>query len=247
MKKAVSALLSVLLLLSLASVSFAEASTGSEGTLQAQSGSDPEAGWDFSVPTEITEDVQALFDQALEGLLGVNYTPVAVLGQNGETWCILARASVVYPDAKPYNVLVYLREQDGTAQLQNIYELWIGAHSEKLSAAEIELDYGSSALYSAEDMDAAVAVIRAKFDTWEGCELHRVSYAGDECSSAENLAWMRSLGDTQAYSQCIEFTSEFHSPKEAYGAWEADKEYTGWQWWLARSDGGDWELLTWGY
>jgi len=31
------------------------------------------------------------------------------------------------------------------------------------------------------------------------------------------------------------------------GAWEADKEYTDWQWWLAREEGGDWELLTWGY
>ena len=25
------------------------------------------------------------------------------------------------------------------------------------------------------------------------------------------------------------------------------EEYTDWQWWLARSEGGDWELLTWGY
>ena len=27
----------------------------------------------------------------------------------------------------------------------------------------------------------------------------------------------------------------------------ADTEYTGWKWWLARSDGGEWKLMTWGY
>ena len=41
--------------------------------------------------------------------------------------------------------------------------------------------------------------------------------------------------------------SDFHSPVEAGGAWEPDTEYTDWQWWLARSDGGKWKLLTWGY
>ena len=30
-------------------------------------------------------------------------------------------------------------------------------------------------------------------------------------------------------------------------AWDADTEYEGWQWWLARSEGGAWTLLTWGY
>ena len=29
--------------------------------------------------------------------------------------------------------------------------------------------------------------------------------------------------------------------------WEADKEYTDWEWWLARTADGGWQLLTWGY
>ena len=28
---------------------------------------------------------------------------------------------------------------------------------------------------------------------------------------------------------------------------EKISEYTGWQWWLARSNGGKWKLMTWGY
>ena len=83
--------------------------------------------WDMSVPTEMTEEAQNVFDQAMEGLVGVDYTPVAVLGRCGGTYCILCKATVVYPDAKPYNALVYVNE-DG---IQNIYELWIEKHAEK--------------------------------------------------------------------------------------------------------------------
>jgi len=31
------------------------------------------------------------------------------------------------------------------------------------------------------------------------------------------------------------------------GAWEPDAEYNDWQWWLARSADGGWDLLTWGF
>ena len=51
----------------------------------------------------------------------------------------------------------------------------------------------------------------------------------------------------ETFDQCIMFTSDFHSPKNGGGAWNPDSEYTGWQWWLARSDGSKWKLMTWGY
>ena len=88
---------------------------------------DKDEGWDMSVPTEITEEVQTLFDKAMEELVGVDYTPVAVLGVKDDTTCILCKATVVYPGAKPYNALVYVGE-DG---IENIYELWIEKHAEK--------------------------------------------------------------------------------------------------------------------
>ena len=83
--------------------------------------------WDFSVPTEITEEIQSAFDKAMENLDGVNYIPVAVLGVQDEVCCILCKATAVYPEAKPYNVLVYLNGNE----IQNIYELWIEKHAEK--------------------------------------------------------------------------------------------------------------------
>ena len=83
--------------------------------------------WDLSAPTEVTEEVRAIFDKATEGLLGVSYVPVCVLGVQGGTYCILCKATVIYPNAEPNNVLMYVNE-DG---IQNIYELWIDKHDKK--------------------------------------------------------------------------------------------------------------------
>ena len=113
-------------------------------------------------------------------------------------------------------------------------------------AAPTENSSASSAIFTAEDLAAAEARIREEFDTW-GCELHSLQYAGDICCNRENLDWMNDLGDGETFTQCAEFLSDFHSPAEGGGAWEPDFEYTDWQWWLARTEGGDWEIVDWGY
>ena len=89
--------------------------------------------------------------------------------------------------------------------------------------------------------------IKCQFASWAGCELHSLRYAGDECNSAENIKWLNELDEGQNYVQVVEFLSDFHSPEFAYGAWEENIEYTDYQWWLARTANGGWQLLTWGY
>ena len=113
--------------------------------------------------------------------------------------------------------------------------------------AEPSLDYGDSALYTKEEMDTAIALIRAEFAGWEGCELHSLRYAGDEADSEENVRWMNELKEGQEYTQCAEFLTDFHSPVEESGAWNPDTEYKDYQWWLAKNADGGWDLLTWGY
>ena len=108
------------------------------------------------------------------------------------------------------------------------------------------IDLGSSDLYTAEQMEDAVYEIKSEFATWDGCALHSIRYAGDECNSEENIQWMNDLGDGQKYEQCIEFLADFHSPVEGGGAWEPDKEYTDYQFWLGLTEDG-WDLLTFGY
>ena len=118
-------------------------------------------------------------------------------------------------------------------------------------SSKVKIDYGSSKLYTQEDMDAAIAVIKREFATWHGCKLHKIYYVSDEDSSADNLAWMNELAEssglTEEMTECIKFESNFHSPRRGGGAWNPNREYTRWQWWLARSNGGKWHLLTWGY
>ena len=121
----------------------------------------------------------------------------------------------------------------------------------KADTGNVKIDYGTSSIYSKADMDAAIKIIMKEFEAFEGCELHSLSYASDEeCNTAENIAWMnqcKAKDDPEVFTQCIAFDSSFHSPKTDSGAWNPDEEYTDWSWWLARSDGGEWKLMTYGY
>ena len=127
------------------------------------------------------------------------------------------------------------------------------------SAPEVTIELGSSSLYTQEDLNAAVLMIREKFASFAGnCELHSIRYAGDEANNGENLEWLNSLREVRSnippedvgkrYVQVAEFLSDFHSPvEEGPYAWELDMEYKDYQWWLARLEGGSWEIVSWGY
>ena len=118
---------------------------------------------------------------------------------------------------------------------------------------KVLVDYGSSTLYTKDDMDAAISQIMKEFNTWKGCELHSIRYASDEQCNTENLAWLNRTETArdakEKFTQVISFVSDFHSPKKntEMDAWNEDYEYTDWQWWLGRSDGGKWKLVDWGY
>ncbi len=114
------------------------------------------------------------------------------------------------------------------------------------TAAEPELS-AESELYTREELEDAAALAVAELDSWEVCELHSLRYAGDACCTEENLQWMHELRPDGNYTQIAEFLTDFHTAPDAGGAWEPDTEYTDYQWWLARSEGGAWELLSWGY
>ena len=43
--------------------------------------------------------------------------------------------------------------------------------------SDVTIDYGSSSIYSKEDMDAAIKAIKTVFKDFDGCELHSLSYS----------------------------------------------------------------------
>lgn len=107
------------------------------------------------------------------------------------------------------------------------------------------IDYGSSQIYSRQDMDEAVRLIQKQFNKWRGCKLYSISYTDDAFCQRE-LDYCNSLADDGiTYTQCIVFRTRFRSPVFGGGGWNANFVYN-WSWYLARTDGGDWELLTWG-
>ena len=87
-------------------------------------------GWTLTEDAKLTEEAQGAFDKAMEGLVGVNYTPVALLGTqlvSGTNYCFLCEAAVVYPDAQPYYAVVTVyQDLQGKAEVKNIVALDLG-------------------------------------------------------------------------------------------------------------------------
>lgn len=45
--------------------------------------------------------------------------------------------------------------------------------------SKVEIDYGASSVYSKEEIDSAIEIIKKQFSSFEGCELHSLSYMSD--------------------------------------------------------------------
>lgn len=100
--------------------------------------------------------------------------------------------------------------------------------------------------YTQAEIKDAVSVIMEEFNTWTGCKMHTISYAGDNRLDAA-LDYCNEISDNAPYDEAIIFLTDFHSPKEDIGAWNPDEEYIDWQWFLARKSGEEWKLIQWGY
>lgn len=60
--------------------------------------------------------------------------------------------------------------------------------------SKVEIDYGASSVYSKEEIDSAIEIIKKQFASFEGCKLHSLSYMSDEeCNNADNIEWMNDL------------------------------------------------------
>ena len=93
-------------------------------------------------------------------------------------------------------------------------------------------------------------MIVKEFDSWECGELLSLKYDGDDANTQENIDWLNQLeaaDPAHPFTQCAMFVSDFHTSPDAEGGFNQDSDYTGWQWYLGRSEGGDWVLVDWGY
>ena len=116
--------------------------------------------------------------------------------------------------------------------------------------APVAINLGNSELYLKEELLEGMELIRAHIADWKGVELHSIRYAGDENCTEENLEWLNGheAAEGKTYTQCALFQTNFHSPAESSElALNLDFEYEDYGWWLAREDGGIWEIVDAGY
>lgn len=135
---------------------------------------------------------------------------------------------------------------DGDAEYVALFE-----YVDESGEVSLMVSYGDSEMYTAEDIDAALDVVMAEFNTWTGAKMKRITFTNDETCAAD-LDYCNSLREDgePEYTQAMVIMSDFHSPSgaDAEGtAWEPDTDYNDYSWHLARTDGGEWHLLTWGY
>ena len=59
---------------------------------------------------------------------------------------------------------------------------------------------------------------------------------------------MNEIDNGASYTQVAEFMMDFHTPENTEGlTLEADRDYTDYQWWLARTADGGWNIVSFGY
>ncbi len=108
----------------------------------------------------------------------------------------------------------------------------------------VDIDYGTSEMYTRKEVEAAAQTVVDQVNSWEGCRLYSVAYEGDLRCKME-LDYCLGLGEGKDCEECIVFTGSFRSPLFNSGSWNPNHVYH-WTWYLGRPKGGTWEILTWG-
>ena len=84
-------------------------------------------GWTLPEDIAVPEDAQQALEEALEGFVGSQITPVALLGTQvvaGINYCLLCRETLVIPNAEPSYVMAYVyKPLDGPAELTDLIAL----------------------------------------------------------------------------------------------------------------------------
>ena len=118
------------------------------------------------------------------------------------------------------------------------FEEYLGAYT----GGPVSIDYGTSEIYTEDELKDAVIQIKCKFAFWGDVDLKSIRYAGDEKATDEMLAKMNEINPDGKYTQVAEFLMDFHTPKEIGElTFNPDADYTDYQWWLARTADGGWE------
>ena len=123
-----------------------------------------------------------------------------------------------------------------------LFVFTLGACGE--NSDQIKTRYVASEIYSDEDIDAAIDVIKKEFENgWKGCTLTEIYYAGDDISK-EHQDW----ADRNNADEVIVLMSSFDVDSSGGdGSLNPDTTYDDWNWILVRTKDGQWQHVDHGY
>lgn len=109
---------------------------------------------------------------------------------------------------------------------------------------EVKTHEAYSEIYSQEDIDLAIKIIKKEFIIgWKGCTLTEIYYAGDEISN-EHQDW----ADRNDADDVIVLLSSFDVDSSGGdGSLDPDSTYDNWMWILVRTNTGKWKHVDHGY
>ncbi|MBQ6947071.1 MAG: hypothetical protein IJN42_03400 [Clostridia bacterium] len=111
--------------------------------------------------------------------------------------------------------------------------------------SEVQMDVGTSEIYTAEEIEDAMAVVRRFFAReYDGCTLKKLWYE-EEHSREQAKNWAKQYGAKEGIVLLSEYTT---GPKGGDGSLNPNDTYGGWNWVLVRNGKNKpWKLKTWGY
>ena len=136
--------------------------------------------------------------------------------------------------------------EDGSYCEEWAYQRWECKPGEIIYNTVDEEVVEEEALYTEDDLAAAIDTINNVVNNeWTvAVENFEARYAGDEMAK-ENLSYCQSLNADIV--ECAVFTSSFHIPEQdtemAWG-FEPNMDMSGYSWYLGRTAGGEWQVLT---
>lgn len=109
---------------------------------------------------------------------------------------------------------------------------------------EVNIRNVDSEIYSEDDINAAIDTIIKEFNSsWNGCTLTEIYYAGDDFVK-DYQEW----ADRNNADEVIVLLSSFDVDSSGGdGSLEPNGTYSGWNWILVRTNGGQWQHVDHGY
>jgi len=105
------------------------------------------------------------------------------------------------------------------------------------------INYGTSEKYTQDNIASAAKAVKLEFHSWGVGKLYSIDYTDDEtCTSSLGYCNSLTAGD-KTFTESIVLTTYFKTSSVSGSELQPDQFYR-YTWYLARTEGGIWEVLT---